>query len=46
MRNKLTEELDVSGVNAIDFTNLQNDRIIEDKITEAYEIFKKLYGEE
>lgn len=46
MRNKLTEELDVSSIKDIDFTNLQNDKIIEDKITEAYEIFKKLYGEE
>lgn len=46
MRNKLTEELDVSNIKDIDFTNLKNDKIIEDKITEAYEIFKKLYGKE
>ena len=30
----------------IDFNNLNNNKIIDDKIKEAYDVLKDLYGEE
>lgn len=46
MRNKLIEELDISQIKNIDFSNLENDKLIQEKIIEAYDILRKLYGEE
>ncbi len=46
MRNKLIEELDISQIKNIDFFNLENDKLIQEKIIEAYDILRKLYGEE
>ena len=46
MRNKLIEELDISQIKKIDFSNLENNKIIQGKIIEAYDILRKLYGEE
>ena len=46
MRNKLEEELDISQIKNIDFSNLENDKLIQEKIIEAYDILRKLYGEE
>lgn len=42
----LREKLNVSGIQEIDFYNLDNNKIIEDKINDAYNIFKDLYEEE
>lgn len=42
----LREKLDVSGIQEIDFYNLDNNKIIEEKINDAYNIFKDLYEEE
>ena len=46
IKNKLREELNISNLENIDFNNLNSNKIIEDKIIEAYDIFKELYGEE
>ena len=46
MRNKLIEELDISQIKNINFSNLENDKFIQQKIIEAYDILRKLYGEE
>lgn len=46
IKNKLREELNVVNMEKIDFNNLNNNKIIDDKIKEAYDIFKDLYGEE
>ncbi len=42
----LREKLNVSGIQEIDFYNLDNNKIIEEKINDAYNIFKDLYEEE
>lgn len=46
MRNKLIEELDISQIKNVNFSNLENDKLIQQKIIEAYDILRKLYGEE
>lgn len=42
----LREKLNVSGIQEIGFYNLDNNKIIEEKINDAYNIFKDLYEEE
>ena len=46
IKNKLRDELNTSNLENIDFNNLNNNRIIEDKIIEAYDIFRQVYEEE
>ena len=46
IKNKLREELNVVNMEEIDFNNLNNNKIIDDKIKEAYDVLKDLYGEE
>lgn len=46
IKNKLRDELNTSNLENIDFNNLNNNRIIEDKILEAYDIFRQVYEEE
>ena len=46
IKNKLRDELNTSNLENIDFNNLNNNRIIEDKIVEAYDIFRQVYDEE
>ncbi len=46
IKNTLREEFNISNIENIDFNNLNNNKIIEDKIKEAYDVFKDLYGEE
>ena len=36
----------ISQIKNIDFSNLENDKLIQEKIIEAYDILRKLYGEE
>ena len=46
IKNKLRDELNTSNLENIEFNNLNNNRIIEDKIIEAYDIFRQVYEEE
>ena len=46
IKNKLRDELNTSNLENIDFNNLNNNTIIEDKIVEAYDIFRQVYEEE
>ena len=46
IKNKLRDEFNTSNIENIDFNNLNNNRIIEDKIVEAYDIFRQVYEEE
>ena len=46
IKNKLRDELNTSNLENIDFNNLNNNSIIEDKIIEAYDVFRQVYEEE
>lgn len=46
MRSNLYENLKLSDINAVDFSNLSNSQYVDNALKDAYSIFEKLYTED